>query len=92
MIHVHSLVWELSNVEITRELTGSGGSKSTHHDEKGTAGSKYKDLSAKDAAEDSTGSRKDDWLLFYQTILSGGTLFFFLNSDSDFLEGYTNSE
>ena len=30
---------------------------------KGTAGSKYKDLDdAKDAAEDSTGARENDWL------------------------------
>ena len=29
---------------------------------KGTARSKYKDLYAKDAAEDSTGTRKNDWL------------------------------
>ena len=35
MIHVHSLIWELSNLEITRELTrGLGESKSIHRDER----------------------------------------------------------
>ena len=34
MIYEHSLVWELSNLEITRELTGLGESESIHRDEK----------------------------------------------------------
>ena len=34
MIYEHSLVWELSNLEITRELTGLGESKSIHRDER----------------------------------------------------------
>ena len=34
MIYVHNLIWELSSVEITRELTGSGESDSIHRDER----------------------------------------------------------
>ena len=34
MIYVHSLIWELSSVEITRELTGSGESELVHRDER----------------------------------------------------------
>ena len=63
MIYVHSLIWKLSNAEIISELTGSGESASIHRDEKGTAGSKHEDLGTKNAAEDSTGARKNHWLL-----------------------------
>ena len=63
MLLVHSLIWELSNVEVTRELEGSGESESIHRDEREqTAGSKYVDLGTKDATENSTGARKNDWL------------------------------
>ena len=41
---------------------GLGREKINTSRRKGTAGSKYKDLYAKDAAEDSTGARKNDWL------------------------------
>ena len=41
---------------------GLGREKINTSRRKGTAGSKYKDLDAKDAAEDSTGARKNDWL------------------------------
>ena len=34
MIYVHSLIWELSIAEITRELTGSGESESIYCDER----------------------------------------------------------
>ena len=34
MIYVHSLVWELCNVEIKCELTDLGGRKSIHRDER----------------------------------------------------------
>ena len=34
MILVHSLIWELSNVEVTREVKGSGESESIHRDER----------------------------------------------------------
>ena len=34
MIYVHNLIWELSSVEITCELTGSGESDSIHRDER----------------------------------------------------------
>ena len=34
MIYVHSLIWELSNVEVTREVKGSGESESIHRDER----------------------------------------------------------
>ena len=63
MIYVHSLIWELYNGVITCELTGSGDSKAIHRDElKGTAGSKYANMTSKKAAEDSTIARKNDWL------------------------------
>ena len=32
MIYVHNLIWELSSVEITCELTGSGESELIHRD------------------------------------------------------------
>ena len=60
IILVHSLIWELSNVEVTRELEGSGESESIHRDER--VGSKCADLGTKDAAEASTCARKNDWL------------------------------
>ena len=41
---------------------GLGREKINTSRRKGTAGSKYKDLGTKDAAEDSTGAWKDDWL------------------------------
>ena len=62
MIYVHNLIWELSSVEITCELTGSGESRLNTSWRKGAAGSKYEDVCTKDAAEDSTGARKNDWL------------------------------
>ena len=34
MILVNSLIWELSNVEVTREVKGSGESESIHRDER----------------------------------------------------------
>ena len=33
MIYVHSLIWELSNLEIKCELTGSGDSEAMNRDE-----------------------------------------------------------
>ena len=80
-----------SNVEITCDLTGSGESESIHRDER-EAGSKYVDLGTKDATENSTGARKMAGFRGYQTIVSGGVLFFFLCSNSAFLEGRINSE
>ena len=41
---------------------GLGREKINTSRRRGTVGSKYKDLGTKDAAEDLTGARKNDWL------------------------------
>ena len=79
MIYVHSLIWELSNVEITRELTGSGESESIHRDEM-------------EQPEIIMVLGKMTCFRGYQSKASGGKLFFFLCSNSIFLEGCINIE
>ena len=71
---------------------GLGREKINTSRRKGTAGSKYKDLDTKDAAEDSTGAWKITGFRVYQTRASGGTLFCFLYSNLAFLEACINGE
>ena len=88
MIYVHSLVWEVSNVESTCELTGSGESEPIHRDE-----SEQPEINmtiwvprTRPVLGKMAGIRG------YQTIESCGTLFFSLNSKLRFLEACTNGE
>ena len=92
MIYVHSLIWGLSSAEIICELMGSGESKSIHRDEReqpevnARIGTPRTPPGARTVLGKITGFRG------YQTIVSGGTLFSFLNSKSAFLNACTNGE
>ena len=92
MIYVHSLIWELSNVEITRELTGSGENESIHRDEREQPEVNTRIWVPKTPPRTRPVLGKMTGFRGYQTIASGGVLFFFLCSKSLFLEGCTNSE
>ena len=92
MIDVHSLVWELSSVEITCELTGSGESESIHRDESEQQEVNMMIWGPMTPLRTRPVLGKFTGLRGYQTIASGGTLFFFLNSESLFLEICTNVE
>ena len=92
MILVRSLIWELSNVEITCELTYSGDSESIHRDEREQpeVNMRICEPRMQPGTRPVLGKMNGFW--DYQTKASGGTLFFFLCSKSLFLEVCTNSE
>ena len=94
MIYVHSLVWELHvcNVEIKCELTGSGESESIHRDESERLEVNTRILAPRTPLRTQPVLGKIAGFQGYQTIVSGGILFFFLYSNSALLEGCTNSE
>ena len=92
MIYVHSLIWELSNVEITRELTGSGESKSIHPDEREQSEVNTRIWAPRTLRRTRPVLGKMTGFRSYQTRASGGVLFFFLCSKSLFLEICTISE
>ena len=92
MIYVHSLVWELCNVEIKRELTGSGESESIHRDEREQPGINTRNWEPRTPPRPRPVLGKITGFRGYQIKAFGGTLFFFLNSKSRFLEACTNGE
>ena len=92
MILVHSLIWELSNVEVTREVKGSGESESIHRDEREQSEVNTKNWEPRTPPRPRPVLGKITGFRGYQTRASGGKLFFFLCSKSLFLEVCTNSE
>ena len=92
MIYVHSLIWELSIAEITRELTGSGESESIHRDERGEPEVNTRIWVPRTPPRTQPVLGKMTGFRGYQIIVFGGILFFFLNSGRPFLEACTNSE
>ena len=92
MIYVHSLVWELSNVEITYQLTGSGESESIHREERKQPEANTRIWVLKTPPRPRPVLGKTTGFRGYQKIVFDGVLFFFLNSDIFFLEACTNSE
>ena len=91
MILVHSLICELSNVEVTREVKGSGESESIHRDER-----EQSEVNTRIWVPRTPRTRPVLGRMIgfrgYQRNVSGGVLFFFLCSNSAFLKGCTNSE
>ena len=83
---------DISNVKITCELTGSGESKSIHRDEREQPGINTKNLEPRTPPRPRPVLGKITVFRVYQTGASGGKLFFFLNSESAFLESCINSE
>ena len=92
MIYVHSLVWELTNVEITYQLTGSGESESIHREERKQPEANMRIWVLKTPPRPRPVLGKTTGFRGYQIIVFGGILFFFLNSGRPFLEACTNSE
>ena len=92
MIYVHSLVWELSNVVITCELTGSGDSESIHRDEREQPEVNMRICEPRMQPRTRPMLGKMNGFWDYQTTASGGILFSFLKSESTFLEACINSE
>ena len=92
MIYVHSLIWELSSVEIACELTGSGESESIHRDESERLEVNTRIWAPRTPLRTQPVLGKIAGFRGYQTIVSGGILFFFLNSELIFLEVSTNGE
>ena len=92
MIYVHSLIWELSNLEIKCELTGSGDGEAMNRDE-----SEWPEVNTR-ISMPRTPPRtrpvlgKMTGFRGYQKTVSGGKLFFSLCSNSAFLEACTNGE
>ena len=92
MIYVHSLIWELSIAEITCELEDSGESESIHRDEREQLEVNTRIWVPRTLPRIRPVLGKMTGFRGYKTIASGGTLFFFLNSESLFLEICTNVE
>ena len=92
MIYVHSLVCELSYVEITCELTGSGDSESIHRDEREQSEVNTRIWAPRTPESTRPVLGKMTRFRGYQIIEFGGTLFSFLNSTLRFLEACTNGE
>ena len=83
---------DMSNVKIICELTGSGESESIHRDEGEQPGINTKSWEQRTPPRPRPVLGKMTGFRGYQTKASGGTLFFFLNSKSAFLEACTNGE
>ena len=92
MIYVHSLIWELSNVQITCELTYSGDSESIHREEREQPEVNMRICEPRMQPRTRPVLGKMTGFRGYQTMEFGGKLFFFLNSESAFLESCINSE
>ena len=92
MIYVHSLVWEVSNVEITCELTGSGESEPIHRDESEQPEINMTIWVPRTAPRTRPVLEKMTGFPSYQKRVLGSTLFFFRNSKWNFLEACTNGE
>ena len=92
MLLVHSLIWELSNVEATRELKGSGESESIHRNEREQPEVNTKIWAPMTPPRTRPVFGKMIGFRGYQTKAFGSILFSFLNSESTFLEVCINSE
>ena len=92
MILVHSLIWELSSVEIACELTGSGESELIHRDEKEQPEVNTRIWAPRTPPRPRPVLGKFTGFRGYHITASGGILFFFLNSELIFLEVSTNGE
>ena len=92
MILVHSLIWELSNVEVTHELKGSGESESIHRDEMEQPEVNTKIWAPRTPPRTRPVLGKITGFRGYQRKVSGGTLFSFLNSNTTSLEVCINGE
>ena len=92
MKYVHSLIWELSNVEITRELTGSGDGEAMNRDESERPEVNTRIWAPRTPPRTRPVLGKMTGFRGYQTTVSGGTLFFFLNSKLSFLKACSNGE
>ena len=92
MIYVHSPIWELSNLEIKCELTGSGDSEAMNRDESERQEVNTRTWAPRTPPRTRPVLGKITGFRGYQTGVSGGTLFFFLNSELIFLEVSTNGE
>ena len=90
MTYVHSLIWELSNVEITRKLTGSGDSELIQREQREQPEVNTRIWVPKTPPRTRPVLEKMTGFRGYQTIVFGGTLFSFLNSESLFLEECSN--
>ena len=83
---------DISNVKITCELTGSGESKSIHRDEREQSEVNTRIWAPRKLPKTRPEVEKMTGFRGYQKIVFGGALFFFLASESRFLEVCTNSE
>ena len=83
---------DISNVKITCELTGSGESESIYRDEREQPGINTRNWEPRTPPRPRPVLGKITGFRIYQTRSSGGTLFSFLNSKSDFLKACTNGE
>ena len=92
MLYVHSLIWKISNVEITRGLTGSGESESIHREERKQPEANTRIRVPKTPPRPRPVLGNITGFRGYQKIEFGGTLFSFLKSNSAFLEVCINSE
>ena len=92
MIYVHSLIRELSNLEIKCELTGSGDSEAMNRDESERPEVNTRIWAPRTPPRTRLVLGKMTGFQGYQTRVSGGTLFFFRNSDSVFLKACINGE
>ena len=92
MIYVHSPVWELSSVEITHELKGSGESESIHRDGREQPEVNTRIWAPRAPPRTRPVLGKVTGFRGYQTTVSGGAFFFFRNSESLFLKACTNGE
>ena len=92
MIYVHSLIWELSNLEIKCELTGSGDGEAMNRDESEWPEVNTRIWAPRTLPKTRPEVEKITGFRGYQTIVFGGALFFFLYSNSSFLEVCINSE
>ena len=91
-MYVHSLVLELSNVEITRELTGSGERELIHRDEREQPDVNTRIWTPRTPPRTRPVLAKITRFRGYQKRVSGGKLFFFLSSNLAFLEACINGE
>ena len=92
MIYVHSLILELSSVEIKCELTDSGESKLIHRDEREQPEVNTRIWAPRTPPRTRPVLGKITGFRGYQTRVFGGTLFSFLKSNSAFLKACTNGE
>ena len=92
MIYVHSLIWELSNLEIKCELTGSGDGEAMNRDESERPEVNTRIWMPSTPPRTRPVLGKMTGFRGYHKKSSGGILHSFLNSELIFLEVCTNSE